>query len=294
MTSQGKRVLIYIVSLTMIGFLFHCTSTPVAPPYEDSIIVNAYLTVGKAIDSVRVARSLPLDESYSQTAASVSTDSIFITVDGHRFQLNEYQDHPGIYFLPADSHVVIAGSNYRLDINADGAEIHASTSAPGQVEITFLNTDTTYYPIPDPSLSEEFYLEWTTTDQTEAYEISVIARPPYELVDWGFDQMVEHRLEETNYDTLRAFEPVNDFPVSEFENSVEISWFAFNYYGDYTIKVYAIDENLWDLVASSGVYGPQSSQFEQPVYNVIGGLGIFAAVSVDSVHVHVLKQDEQN
>ncbi len=291
-STYGRVCVISIVLFITVGLLFYCTSSPVTPSFNDSLIVNAYMTVGQAIDSVRVSRSLPLNQSYTQTAAAVSTDSIFITVDGHRFQMIEYDFHPGIYYLPADSHIVTPGSSYRLDVNADGQNLHASTQAPGQVEITHLNTDTTYYPIPDPSLSENFYLEWTPTDWTAAYEISVIAQPPYELIDWGIDQMIEHRLEETGYDTLRAFEPVSDFPVSENESSVDISWFAFCYYGDYTIKVYAIDENLWDLVASSGVYGPQSSQFEQPVYNIDGGLGIFAAVSVDSIRVHVKKQDE--
>lgn len=277
--------------LCAVFLLTNCTTGLIEPEFKEEIIVNGYLIVGNGVDTIHVSKSLPIDEDYSYEAAAVSTDSVFISVDDRTFRLLEYDTKPGAYHLQKDSMTITPGKEYCLEVCVEGKTIHASTIAPEQIQIQGLNTDTSYYPYPDPDKSTRFQLSWNETDFTAAYEFSVIATPPYDLVDFGMDQLVENRLEEFDNDTLLAFWPVHDFPVSKFETSVEIPWFAFSYYGDYKIKLYAIDDNLWDLAASSVIYMPQSSEFEQPVYNVDRGLGIFAAVSVDSVHVHVKRQE---
>lgn len=269
----------------------YCTRTPTEPIFEQDIIVNAYLIVGHGIDSVFIGKSLPIQEAYSEAEAAISTVEISITVDGHAYDLTEYDDRSGAYFLPEDSLIVTPGKTYHLEVIADGRRVRASTTAPGQVRIQSLNTDTSYYPYPEPEKATRFEITWNPVDLAAAYEVSIISKTPVELVDFGMDQLVEHRLEAFDYDTLKAFWPTTDFPVGKNETSIEIPWFVFGYYGAYTLKLYAIDDNLWDLAASGVVYAPQSSEYEQPVYNVEGGIGIFSAVSVDSVHIHVKKQE---
>ncbi|MCJ7813487.1 DUF4249 domain-containing protein [bacterium] len=277
----------------MIGaviYLIHCTQEIISPEFIEEIIVNGYLIVGQGVDSIYVQKTLPIDADYSYDAASVSTDSIFISVDKQRFQLSEYTDKRGAYFLPKDSLIVTSGKTYNLEVFVDNKTIRASTMAPGQVHIQSLNADTSYYPYPDQSQGTRIQISWNPAEFTEAYELSVIAHPPYNLVNFGMSRIVEDRLDAFDGDTLKAFPPINDFPISKDETSIEISWYMFCYYGDYTIKLYAIDKNLWDMAVSSVLYMYQSSEFEQPIYNVEGGLGIFSAVSVDSVYVHVKRQ----
>ncbi|MBN2028766.1 DUF4249 family protein [bacterium] len=285
-----------------IGFLFslfvgtiltitNCNQNIVLPEFIEEIVVNGYLIVGQGVDSVYVQKTLPIETAYSYDAASVSTDSIFISVDNRRYQLSEYADKPGAYFLPSDSLIVTPGETYRLEVKVGNKTVRASTTAPDMVEIQSLSADTSFYPYPDQDKSIPIQMSWNPAEQAVAYELSVIAHPPYDLVDFGMDRMVKDHLETFDGDTLKAFPPANDFPVSKYETTIEIPWFMFCYYGDYTIKLYASDKNLWDLSVSSAIYMYQSSEFEQPIYHVEGGLGIFAAVSVDSVHVHVKKQE---
>ena len=290
---MAKQLIVFFTILTLsTGFtLFHCTPGTTAPEFKEEIIVNGYLIVGHGVDTIYVSKSLAMDMSYFHDAAALSTDSIFITVNGRSYRLLEYDDKPGAYYLPKDSMVITPGFEYQLSIHVNNKTIRASTMAPEQVHIKSLNTDTSFCPYPDPEKSTRFQLSWDKTDFTAAYEISVISKQPHDLIDWGLEQFFEHRLERYDYDTLLAFPPVSDFPVGKNETSAEISWYAFCYYGDYTVKLYAIDDNLWDLASSSVVYMPQSSEFEQPVYRIEGGLGIFAAVSVDSVHIHVKRQE---
>ncbi len=286
-----RKQFIAFFIISSVIYLMHCTQGIISPTFIEEIIVNGYLIVGQGVDSIYVQKTLPIDTDYSYDASSVSTDSIFISVGNQRFRLSEYSSRPGAYFLSPDSLIITPGKTYSLEVFVDNKTIRASTTAPGQVQIQSLNTDTSYYPYPDQSQSKWIQISWSPTEYAAAYELSIIAHPPYNLVDFGMSRIVEDRLDAFDGDTLKAFPPVNDFPISKDETAIEIPWYMFCYYGDYTIKLYAIDKNLWDMAVSSVIYMYQSSEFEQPVYAIEGGLGIFAAVSVDSVHVYVKRQE---
>lgn len=276
--------------LFIVLYLTSCSNELTSPELKEEIIINGYLYVGSGVDTVYISKSLNIDSPYSNEASAVSSDSVFIAVDNKTFRLLEYDDKPGAYYLPSDSLIIIPGKTYHLKVRLGKKIVRASTRAPEQIHINSINTDTSYYPYPDPEKSIQFKISWNESEYAAGYQIAVIAKPPYNLVDFGMEKFVEERLKAVDYDTIDGFPPVNDFPVSIFETSIELVWIAFCYYGDYSIKVYAVDQNLWDLSTSAVVYVKQSSEYEQPTCHIEGGYGIFAAVSVDSVHVHVKKQ----
>ena len=286
-----KQTFVFLFLMLIFSFLISlCTPTPTAPEFVSAFVVNAYLTVGSKVDTVSLTRSLSLETPYSQEVAGVTADSVFLLADGVPYALVQ-AGRPGLYIIEGDSLVVASCTEYRLLAYIGGSVIRASTIAPEQVRITGVNADTAFFPYPDPDLTSRFRINWEAIPDVEAYEISILARPPFDLVDFGIPRFIEQALEANDYDTLATFPPVTDFPVPSSETSIELSWDAFLYYGDYTIKVYAADDNLWDLATSNAVYISQSSEFEQPSYNIEGALGIFAAVSIDSLHVHVKKQE---
>ena len=282
---------IQIIALLFTSFLLTtCSKEPTSPELKEEIIINGYLYVGSGIDTVYINKSLDIESPYSNEASAVSSDSVFISVDNKTFRLLEYENKPGAYYLASDSLIIAPGKTYHFQARIGDKIVRASTLAPEQIHINSINTDTSYYPYPDPKKSTQFKISWNRSKYVAGYQIAVIAKPPYNLVDFGMKQLVEERLKSVDHDTLEGFPPVNDFPVSLFETSIDLMWIAFCYYGDYTIKVYAADQNLWDLSTSAVVYINQSSEYEQPTYHINGGYGIFAAVSVDSVHVFVKKQ----
>jgi len=285
------KSIVYIVLVVLAGILFwQCEAMITDPEIETVYIVNGYLYTGGSIDSVFVARNTDVLQPYTFDAAAVTADSVIIIANGHRFRLVEYAFRKGAYFLPADSHLVTPGFTYGLRIYIGSHRISAETLAPDTVVITDQTTDTTYFPYPNPFRATSVRVSWSPADFAAGYDISVICRTPRQLVDIGFEHLIEQMLEANDYDTLGVFPPVRDFPVADTETESEIFWDSFYYYGDYTIKVYAVDDNLWDLAGSNVVYQGQDSEYEQPAYNMEGAYGIFAAVSVDSTHVHILKQ----
>jgi hypothetical protein len=280
----------FISAILLIALcLTTCSKEPTSPELKEEIIINGYLYVGSGVDTVYISKSLNIESPYSNEASAVSSDSVFITVGNKTFRLLEYEDKPGVYYLPSDSLIILPGKTYHFKAQIGKRTVSASTLAPEKIHINSINRDTSYYPYPDPTKSDQFKISWEKSELAAGYQIVVISKPPYNLVDFGMEKLVEERLKTVDYDTLKAFPTVNGFPVSLFETSIDLMWIAFCYYGDYTIKVYAADQNLWDLSTSAVVYVNQSSEYEQPTYHINGGYGIFAAVSVDSVHVFVKK-----
>jgi len=277
-SSKNSDVLLLSIYFFVLITL-NCTTEPSEPIFKEQVIVNAYLYVDKGIDSVFVSKSLGIEEPYSYEKAAVNTADVFISVDNKTYQLFEYIEKPGAYYLPYDSLVVTAGKEYRLEIHVGEKIVRANTTAPAQVQIDSINTDTTDH------LGTQFELFWHKTDWAAGYLVSAIAKSTSELVDLG--AIGDARLGMFDDDTLKAFPQIMNFPVNELDTLFQMPWFMFWYYGESNVKLYAIDQNLFDLSTSPSMFQPQSSEFEQPTYHVDGGIGIFAAVSVDSVQVYV-------
>jgi len=267
-----------------------CGPGATGPEFEEFLIVSGYLMVGHGIDSLFVSRNISVYEIYTDEKAAVTADSVCIDTEGKSWRLEEYAGRKGVYHLPADSLIVTPGKTYGLRVYAGAHFVRASTLAPDSISIISLSTDTTTFPYPNPLLGQPVTISWTASDSAAGYDISVIARTHRQLVEIGFEDLIQQALAMNDFDTLGTFPPVRDIPVGLSTTSLTIFWDSFYYYGDYTIKVYAVDANFWELAASGVMYQGQSSEYDQPVYTMEGGYGIFAAVSVDSAHVHILKQ----
>jgi len=272
------------ILIVLIFVLINCVNEPSTPIFEEQIIINAYLYVGQGVDSVYISRTLKINEQYTYDKAAVIGADVMLSVDNQSYQLYEYSNKPGAYFLPADSLIVTPGKEYFLKIESENKIIQASTKAPNPVKINRISTDTTEH------LGPQFELFWDKVANAAGYIISTKAKSTKELVDLG--AIGEHRLEMVDYDTLKAFPNVVNFPATDLDTLFQLPWFMFWYYGEYTVKLYAIDQNLLDLATSPSIYQPQSSEFEQPIYHINGGIGILAAVSVDSLIVYVNKPDQ--
>ena len=72
------------------------------------------------------------------------------------------------------------------------------------------------------------------------------------------------------------------------DGTVRLPWFAVFYQGRYKIRVYAVDQNWFDLILTlpeynDGLGETVGDNFNRPDFNVNGGIGLFGSASVDSV-----------
>ena len=276
-----------MLTVLLTGMLISCSTHSLDPDYEEQLILTGYLYTGQPIDSITIARTFPFDTKYDRVEGMVSDATVLIATTIEEYRLQEYPEKPGVYFLPDTSVRVTAGQEYRIEVQYGEHRLLASTTAPEQVEIEKINTDSLQFLDP----GQKFRLSWNLVDGADAYVLSSIASPtprsPYagRLADYGEEGVMEYQLAQFHGDTLRAFPAVSPYGVDGIEDQVEFPWFMFNWYGNYTIKLYAVRDEMMDIIISS----QQADTFEPPADNVDGGLGIFTAMSVDSIGVCVYR-----
>jgi hypothetical protein len=79
-------------------------------------------------------------------------------------------------------------------------------------------------------------------------------------------------------------------PILPSETTIRLPWFAIVFQGRYMIAVFAVDRNWYDLARSAegfggggGFGGNLGDNFERPIFNVNGGIGLFGSASADTV-----------
>lgn len=83
-------------------------------------------------------------------------------------------------------------------------------------------------------------------------------------------------------------------PIELTEGRIRLPWFAIVYSGRHLIRLYALDTNWYDYIRSNGVDtdntwgGLAGDSFDQPIFHVEGGIGLFASAAVDSLGMVVL------
>jgi len=277
-----KLIILFIIT----GCCFtNCINEPTDTEFEEEIIVRAYLYTGSSIDSVHISKSIKIGEIYSPGEAAVTGAGVSISVDNVSYQLSEYGDKPGVYYLPLNYIRVTPGKTYHLEAQVGDKLISASTTAPDFVQIVRVNLPETEY------LGKPFEVFWRGGEGAAGYILSVKARSSAELVE--LSSFMEHALEETEFDTTEFFPPVNNFPVQIHESNFQIPWPMFWYYGDYTLTIYAVDKNFFDFSTSFTVLEAQSSFYEKPPSHIQGGIGIFAALSRASEWVKVKRETKK-
>ncbi|MFQ6618964.1 MAG: DUF4249 family protein, partial [Fidelibacterota bacterium] len=154
--------------------------------FQEEIVVSAYLYVGSGIDSLFLNRSMDIGLEYTPEAAAISNAIVKVSVDGRTYQLLEYDEPPGVYFLPEDSLVIESGKLYELEAIVGDKTIRASTLAPDPIHIDSLKVGnshlrSSFY------LGPKFTIYWSETEGAEGYLIATISDTSnYRYVDIGF------------------------------------------------------------------------------------------------------------
>lgn len=282
MENTMKRNITIFLMLALFGT--GCSENGVEPGYNEQVVVSAYLYTGQPIDSVKLSRTFGIHDQYTSKDAAVSGAKVTISTEDQMYALKEYANKKGAYYLPDTSVKVLAGETYQLEVKAGDHELYAETTAPEPVRISELNADTLEF------LDEQkrFILQWRNNSDPAGYLISTRAipepEPPYidRLGDFKADGIVDFQLAQFDGDTLKAFNPQSSYGMAGLETSAELPWFMFSWYGEYQVNLYAMNKELMDVLT-----GGQGNTLEPLKSNISGGLGIFTAVSMDTVRVFV-------
>jgi len=271
--SNSKGIMKTTIScITLITTLLLVGCDSATEPASPKLVIEGYLLAGGNIDSVKVSETVGIDRAYE--GAAISGARVEISVDGQVLSLVEYPSRKGVYHY-AGSHVVTSGKTYALRVEHGGRVATAQTTIPEMIEYlpttsaSLTSVDTVQY------LSSEVFLDWTP-----------IARRYFVCSFVSTDSMrrkIERALEDPHADE----EDEPDIAVIlafKNETSATVPWIVYNYYGEYSLKIYAADDAFYNFARSKE---QDRISLIDPLYNVNGGIGVFGSASVAELKVYV-------
>lgn len=287
------------------------------PSAVGTLVVDAVLIVDEPPPTIFVRQILAPDAAYDAALAAVSgTVTIYvgdnIEYTYHEQTLNETTT--GRY-LPDDStRLIKPGTLYTLGvITADGRRLTATTLTPNIFAVsdwvlldeetlalrhglrTFADSGDIYTAPENQIIYQDGLLEarFAPGENGDRYHIGL------QSLDPGSPFVIEGDfLDEEDFADFQrqssspALEATGDF--------VRLPWFAIFFEGRYKIKVYAVDQNWFDLARSSpelvGIEGPSfggnaGDDFDRPIFHVEGGIGLFGSGAVDSIGFKILPRE---
>ncbi len=269
--------------------------------YQEYYVVETYLVAGQSLPMIRVSRTLPADQVYSLSDAAVTNSSVQVALlEGDEASTIEevypYSwDRAGEY-QPLVSHNVLPSRTYRLNVTIPEASqaITAYTRVPGDFQILGGIPDSIVY-----QSSEQLEINVTRSAypgrqtvyifNTLAGEVAFENLTPL-YADFYDDEEDLELFANTSSGLINE----GNFTINE-DNTITIQypWLAAAYFGDNTIVVNAVDDNIYDFVRSSSVQLGGSTlspgEIQNAIYNIEGAIGVFGSMATDSVQTRFLR-----
>ena len=270
-----------------------------APSEENLIVVDAILIVDAPLPPITLRRTVAPGVSYAEAEAGLAQARVTIERGDEAFTYRPDPTRAGRYLPPDSAPAVAPRSIYELRVlTEDGLEVRAMTQTPGRLRIAeLLLTD-------DDEQETERRLRLFSEVGDEVYEVEEnqleYTRGELEarIQNTGAVsyQFVLYNLEPSS-PLLISTEWIDEEDVDRREPSVLLRleddtiflpWFGIYFAGRYKVKLFAVDQNWFDLVRTDNVdsergSGEAGQAFQRPLFHVDNGIGLFASAAVDSV-----------
>ena len=271
------------------------------PAVEQTLVLDAILLVGHPLPDLFVRRTLGPKQTYSLEQAGVR-DAVVLLQEGDRdFPYRADPDSAGRYLPPENPPLVAPQTAYTLVVRTASKEARATTTTPNRLKLrqAVLLDDATLedkrvlrlfgqgemnpYAAPENQLN---YREGVMELRLEPIDAVAFQLALFNLETDSPSLIDEDFLEE---DDIQDFERQgNSPPLEAVDNRVRLPWFAVAFAGRHLFKVYALDQNWYDYARTNneggGFFGGLiGDNFEEPIFNIEGGIGLFGSAALDSL-----------
>ncbi len=281
------------------------------PDASGVLVVDALLIVDQPLPQVLVSETVKANAGYSERWTGVGDAEVVIAQGEQTFVYHRFST--GRYLPPPNAPLVLPNTIYNLRVQSQGREAKAQTITPGRFDIreAALIDDETLEVI--RSLNR--YEDGNVQENRVVYQDGLLEMRFDPLPASGYHIAIESLDPESDFvvysdlvdeDERAEFERYGSSPAFEaVDGIVRFPWFAVAYAGPHVIRIYAVDKNWFDLIRSVPEFfqdddgnafqpgGLAGDNFERPLFNVDGGIGIFGSASVDSVGFVVLPRPPQ-
>ncbi len=273
------------------------------PSEAGLIVVDAVLIVDAPLAPVVLRRTVAPGTPYSERGAALAGARVAIHSGDAAFNYRPDPAAKGHYLPPDDAPLVEPNRLYELRVNIEGGlAVRAQTQTPARVCIDSLllladDAETALRPLKlFAELGDAVYqaaenqlrygkgVLWAQFQENRpaaSYQIRIenLEDSSALLIDW-----IEEDFEDLDFD----FERVETSTLLNLQSGeLYLPWDGIYYAGRYKIKLFAVDQNWFDLVRTDNVDADRSSgeagqSFQRPLFHVENGIGLFASAAVDS------------
>lgn len=267
-----KKIAILIAAITT---LTSCGDELAGTLEKTSAVVQGYLFAGRPVDSIRITRSF----SYAlQDSILDPLDELLVTIsDGVS---NVVLQPIGDGYYQAQDLVIQEGKQYTLEFLYDGEKVSASTYVPLKREVEISSMEVAIEPITGPPAGgftqlDPVEVSWQNQEGDHYYVLfRNTAQSPENIIqlsNFPFAGNVRFaRLTQPEITDFYAIAPRRDLTQ----------------YGLHQVIVFRVNP---EYAALYQLTGTSSVSITEPPSNVTNGLGIFTAVSSDTVFLNVKK-----
>ena len=283
MSTILRRTLAALPILLLGGFIAGCED-PVPTDFEPSYVFTGYIYGGEYPTNVRIANTVPPLDSFDYSRGEIDDAVVRIWSDQDTFNLVYVApdlpgDGAGFYRAADTTQTVKAGTRYSMRAEmSDGTVLTATTEVPEQIEWIRRPPEVIQYPLDTIKLPpSQDTLIWTRVPGVQEYLIEVQA-----LDTLNYGSYLEPATEEENRRIERIFDvgDRNDEDVARWgflqNTRVTVVWFAFKWFGEHDITIYAPDPALLEWFKQVRFGG---NQYNRLLSNIEGGLGVFGSAT---------------
>jgi len=288
------------------------------PDASGILVVDALLIVDKPLPDLFIRETLNAEFIYRREDAAVTDAEVVITQGGQTFVYRADPDSVGHYLPPPNSPFVLPQTTYTLSVGSQGREARAVTTTPNRLHIreAVLLDDKSLEIIRVFKKYEDGPgLVFTAPENQVPYQTGLVEARFDRLSVRGYHISIESLdpnaalvvdsdlLHDSDYDDLDRYGSSPAFEAKD--GNLRMPWFAIFYGGPHIIRIYAVDENWFDLIRSVPEFYQEEEDnaiqlgslagdnFERPLFRIEGGIGIFGSASMDSMGFVVLPRQAE-
>ena len=278
MQSKPAGIVMTLAALILFG---GCTEESPLISEEELIVVWAFLYAGQPVADIRLTSTVALNVDTS--AASPINNALVTLLKGEeRYVCESSPGDSGYYHYGGTDLIIETGDEFTIEIEHGDQFVTAKTSVPDKPISVAISSSV--MEVPDFSdFGRGAFREWRESENNDI------------VVTWDNEDESWYYVTLINIDEDPNPEPVNTFlrenlrsfifpPLND--DTYRIRLPLITHLGLHRITVYKVNQEYVDLYESRE---QDSRDLNEPLTNIEGGLGVFAAFNSESVVLDVVR-----
>ncbi|MBN2088992.1 DUF4249 family protein [candidate division KSB1 bacterium] len=269
---------VFLMLIMLVILITGCTNDSPLAPDKELIVVRGYLYAGEPVTDIKLTTTLTLG-SEDTLAPPINNAKVALIKAGQRYDLVPTPGDSGYYHYEGNDLEVKTGDEFQIEVQYNNQVVTGSTVVPEAPTGLTISKSTLSFPdfdsmwelrqqgISMDSIRQAMTLTVNWEQASDALYFIVVKnveKNPIE-VESGF-----------NFRPPRAF---ISSPVAAAEYAVNAMMMT--HLGKHLVIVYRVNQEYADLYQSRN---QDSRDLNEPLTNIVNGLGVFSAFNSDSVY----------